>query len=191
MMADTTVLVLSAILLWLMIMTAAALRSQGCTPGGVARAFGNRDNMPEPTPLAGRAERAAKNMLEKHGTVRRAVRGPASRQQGQRAGAARQSVLLGTACLLANLPRRHRLPAYGVLVRQHHRARHDDPGDAVEQSFGQIEPELPFRSPPRMRGPGFVPPRAQVVLPWVPASAGMSGGWIDVDELALGLTSSA
>jgi hypothetical protein len=42
-----------------------------------------------------------------------------------------------------------------------------------------------------MRGPGFVPPRAQVVLPWVPASAGMSGGWIDVDELALGLTSSA
>jgi uncharacterized MAPEG superfamily protein len=64
MMADTTVLVLSAILLWLMIMTAAALRSQGWTPGGVVRALGNRDNMPEPTPLAGRAERAAKNMLE-------------------------------------------------------------------------------------------------------------------------------
>jgi uncharacterized MAPEG superfamily protein len=64
MMADTTVLVLSAILLWLMVMTAATLRSQGWKPGGVARAFGNRDNMPEPSALAGRADRAAKNMIE-------------------------------------------------------------------------------------------------------------------------------
>jgi uncharacterized MAPEG superfamily protein len=26
--------------------------------------FGNRDNLPEPTPLAARADRAARNMLE-------------------------------------------------------------------------------------------------------------------------------
>jgi uncharacterized MAPEG superfamily protein len=64
MMADTTVLVLSAILLWLMVMTAAALRSQGWTPGGVERAFGNRDQMPEPTAVCARAHRAATNMLE-------------------------------------------------------------------------------------------------------------------------------
>src|SRR5262245_36096813 len=64
MMTDTTVVVLSALLLWLMEMTAAALRSRGWEPGGITRAFGNRDNIPEPTPLAARATRAARNMLE-------------------------------------------------------------------------------------------------------------------------------
>src|SRR3954453_17408899 len=64
MMTDTTILVLSALLLWLMLMTAAALRSEGWTPGGVARAFGNRDNLLEPTARFRRADRATKNMLE-------------------------------------------------------------------------------------------------------------------------------
>lgn len=64
MMTDTQVLVWSAILTWLMLMTASALRTQGWTPGGIQRAFGNREGLSEPTPLAGRADRAAKNMLE-------------------------------------------------------------------------------------------------------------------------------
>jgi uncharacterized MAPEG superfamily protein len=64
MMSDTTILVLSAILAWLMLCTASGLRIQSRKPGGMERAFGNRQNLPEPTPLAGRADRAAKNMVE-------------------------------------------------------------------------------------------------------------------------------
>jgi uncharacterized MAPEG superfamily protein len=64
MMTDTTILVLSAILTWLMLGTSSGLRTRGWEPGGIARAFGNRDDLGEPSPLAGRADRAAKNMLE-------------------------------------------------------------------------------------------------------------------------------
>jgi uncharacterized MAPEG superfamily protein len=54
-------LVLAAVVLaWLMIMTASALRSRG----DLKLALGNRDGMPPATPLADRADRAAKNMLE-------------------------------------------------------------------------------------------------------------------------------
>jgi uncharacterized MAPEG superfamily protein len=64
MMSDSTILVLSALLTWLMVCNASGLRIQSRQPGGMERAFGNRDNLPEPTPLAGRADRAAKNMVE-------------------------------------------------------------------------------------------------------------------------------
>ena len=64
MFADTTVLALSTILTWLMLGLSSALRTRGWEPGGMARAFGNRDDLAEPTPLAGRADRAAKNMVE-------------------------------------------------------------------------------------------------------------------------------
>jgi uncharacterized MAPEG superfamily protein len=64
MMTDTTILVLSAILTWLMLGTSSGLRNRAWEPGGFARACGNRDDLGEPTPLAGRADRAAKNMLE-------------------------------------------------------------------------------------------------------------------------------
>ena len=64
MMTDTTVLVLSAILTWLMLCTSSGLRIRAFRPGGLDRAFGNRDDLSEPTPLAGRADRAAKNMVE-------------------------------------------------------------------------------------------------------------------------------
>jgi uncharacterized MAPEG superfamily protein len=49
-----------------MLMTASALRARGprWTPRSTAFAFGNRDVLFEPTPIAGRADRAAKNMLE-------------------------------------------------------------------------------------------------------------------------------
>ncbi len=63
-MTDLTYLVYSAVLTWFMLVTASILRSRGWTPPGLVVAFGNRDNVPEPSPLAARADRAAKNMLE-------------------------------------------------------------------------------------------------------------------------------
>jgi uncharacterized MAPEG superfamily protein len=64
MMSDTQVLVWSAVLTWLMLMVASLLRSKGWTGPGMQVAFGNRDDVPTPSPLAGRANRAAMNMLE-------------------------------------------------------------------------------------------------------------------------------
>ena len=64
MLADTTILALAAILTWLMLLTSSALRTRPWDSGGGRRAIGNRDNLGEPTPLAGRADRAARNMLE-------------------------------------------------------------------------------------------------------------------------------
>ena len=64
MMSDSTILVLSALLTWLMVCNSSGLRIRAREPGGMERAFGNRDDLPEPTPLAGRADRAAKNMVE-------------------------------------------------------------------------------------------------------------------------------
>ena len=64
MMSDTKALLWSAVLTWLMLITSSALRTQGLAPGGFGRAMGNRDDLPSPTLLAGRADRAAKNMLE-------------------------------------------------------------------------------------------------------------------------------
>jgi uncharacterized MAPEG superfamily protein len=64
MMTEIAVLAWSAVLTWLMLMTSSALRTQGLEPGGFARAMGNRDDLPSRTPLAGRADRAARNMLE-------------------------------------------------------------------------------------------------------------------------------
>jgi uncharacterized MAPEG superfamily protein len=64
MMTDTMVLAHAAILTWVMLIAASLIRSRGWTPDGMRVAFGNRADLPEPTPLAGRADRAAKNMLE-------------------------------------------------------------------------------------------------------------------------------
>jgi uncharacterized MAPEG superfamily protein len=64
MMADTTVMVLSVILTFFMVGVASFLRVKGWTPEGRSRAFGNRDNLPPPSPIAGRADRAATNMIE-------------------------------------------------------------------------------------------------------------------------------
>ncbi|MGM9491891.1 MAPEG family protein [Ideonella sp. YS5] len=57
-------LVYTALLTWASLMVASLLRTGGITPRGMALAFGNRDDLPEPTPLAGRADRAAKNTME-------------------------------------------------------------------------------------------------------------------------------
>ena len=61
---DQYFLAASAILTFVMVLVASLVRARAWTPVGLAIAFGNRDNLPAATPLAGRAERAARNMLE-------------------------------------------------------------------------------------------------------------------------------
>ena len=63
-MSDLHYLVLSAILAWVMLLSASVLRSHGWGPVGIRVMLGNRDDVPEPTPVAARADRAARNMLE-------------------------------------------------------------------------------------------------------------------------------
>lgn len=54
----------SALLTWVGLLIASAVRCRSWTPAGLMLAFGNRDNLPPPSPVAGRAERAARNTLE-------------------------------------------------------------------------------------------------------------------------------
>ncbi|CAN5448667.1 MAPEG family protein [soil metagenome] len=63
-MTDIHCLLLSIALTFLMIFVASQLRSRAWTPAGAKLAFGNREALPEPSAIAGRADRAAKNMLE-------------------------------------------------------------------------------------------------------------------------------
>lgn len=59
-MTISTLTLAAVALTWLMIMAASMLR----TRGDLKVATGNRHDVPTPTPLAERADRAAKNMLE-------------------------------------------------------------------------------------------------------------------------------
>jgi len=66
MMTDTLALAASAALTFVMIMVASTIRGKSWTPEGARYGFGNRE---EPLPggvpaVGGRADRAAKNMLE-------------------------------------------------------------------------------------------------------------------------------
>ena len=53
-----------AVLTWLLLLAASLIRARGWTFPGMMLALGNREKMPEPTPLAGRALRTAHNTLE-------------------------------------------------------------------------------------------------------------------------------
>ena len=64
MTADLWYVVYSVLLTWGMLLTASLLRARLWTPAGLKVGLGNRDDVPQPTALAGRADRAAKNMLE-------------------------------------------------------------------------------------------------------------------------------
>jgi len=59
-----TLVIYMAILTWLTVLLASLIRVKGWTPSGTMMALGNRDRLPEATPFAGRAERAARNTLE-------------------------------------------------------------------------------------------------------------------------------
>jgi uncharacterized MAPEG superfamily protein len=61
--SSLNLVVYAALLTWVTIIIAAMLRLHGWTPQGMMLMFGNRDKLPPATPLAGRAERAAKNTL--------------------------------------------------------------------------------------------------------------------------------
>src|SRR5688500_4905347 len=63
-MTDIHYLVLSAVLTWIMIMTAGELHTPSWTRAGAKLVFGNREVLPERSPLAARADRAAKNMVD-------------------------------------------------------------------------------------------------------------------------------
>jgi uncharacterized MAPEG superfamily protein len=52
------------VLTWVSIMAAAFLRNREWTAQGMKLGLGNRDNLPDATPLGGRAVRAATNTLE-------------------------------------------------------------------------------------------------------------------------------
>jgi uncharacterized MAPEG superfamily protein len=59
-----TLVVYMGIVTWLTLLAASLIRAKGWTPAGTKIALGNRDNLPETTPLAGRAQRTATNTLE-------------------------------------------------------------------------------------------------------------------------------
>jgi uncharacterized MAPEG superfamily protein len=63
-MTAATALLWSAILTWLMLVTASFLRARAWNSTGLQIALGNRDDLPPATGLAGRADRAAHNMVE-------------------------------------------------------------------------------------------------------------------------------
>ncbi|MDM0017140.1 MAPEG family protein [Variovorax saccharolyticus] len=64
MTSTQTLVIYMAILTWLTLLLASLIRVKGWTPSGTLIALGNRDNLPEASPLAGRAERTARNTLE-------------------------------------------------------------------------------------------------------------------------------
>ena len=49
---------------WLLLLAASLIRARGWTLDGMKVAMGNRDDLPEATPFAGRADRTARNTLE-------------------------------------------------------------------------------------------------------------------------------
>jgi uncharacterized MAPEG superfamily protein len=59
-----SVVVDMALLTWVTLLAASLIRAKGWTLPGFILALGNRDNMPEPGALAGRAMRTASNTLE-------------------------------------------------------------------------------------------------------------------------------
>lgn len=64
-MTETLTLVICmAIVTWLTLLAAGLFRAKAWTFQGTMIAFGNRDNLPEATPLAGRVERTARNTAE-------------------------------------------------------------------------------------------------------------------------------
>ncbi len=59
-----TIVAWMALLTWLTLLLASMLRVRGWTLEGFKLALGNRDNLPASTPIAGRAERTARNTRE-------------------------------------------------------------------------------------------------------------------------------
>jgi uncharacterized MAPEG superfamily protein len=89
-----SLVVCTAVLTWLMLLVASLIRARAWTPKGLMLAFGNRADLPEATPLAGRAQRAASNTLENF------VLFAALALTAQLAGATGERVLMGAEVFL-------------------------------------------------------------------------------------------
>lgn len=63
-MSVVAALALSAILAWLMLITASYVKREGWTRDGARRLSSNRDSEPAPSLIGARTDRAARNMLE-------------------------------------------------------------------------------------------------------------------------------
>ena len=59
-----TILAASALLTCVMVLAGSLIRARAWTPAGLLIAFGNRDGELVESPVAGRADRAGKNMVE-------------------------------------------------------------------------------------------------------------------------------
>ena len=59
-----TLLVGMTLFTWIVLMLASLAKARAWTPRGMLLAFGNRADMPEPSPAAARLDRAARNTLE-------------------------------------------------------------------------------------------------------------------------------
>jgi len=59
-----SLVVYMAIVTWAALLVASMIRVHGWTTPGLKLAMGNRDNLPPPDALAGRAERAARNTVD-------------------------------------------------------------------------------------------------------------------------------
>jgi uncharacterized MAPEG superfamily protein len=59
-----TLVLWMTVLTWVCVLAASLIRSRGWTLAGMKLAMGNRDQLPDPNGLAGRADRAARNTLE-------------------------------------------------------------------------------------------------------------------------------
>lgn len=59
-----SLVVYMAIVTWASLLAASLIRAEGWTFPGMMLAMGNRDNLPLPSPLAGRADRAARNTAD-------------------------------------------------------------------------------------------------------------------------------
>jgi uncharacterized MAPEG superfamily protein len=64
MMTTVQALVWSGILTLVMLVVQLTLCTKAWTPPGLMDAFGNRENLPTPSGMAGRADRAARNMIQ-------------------------------------------------------------------------------------------------------------------------------
>ena len=64
MMTTVQALVWCGILTFLMVVAQLTLCTKAWTPGGLLDAFGNREGLPTPLGIAGRADRAARNMIQ-------------------------------------------------------------------------------------------------------------------------------
>ena len=64
MMTTVQALIWSGILTFLMFVAQLTFCTKAWTPTGLMDAFGNRENLPSPSGMAGRADRAARNMIQ-------------------------------------------------------------------------------------------------------------------------------